>query len=61
MAMLAKNISPPNLSIMQDEGFTPNRIKTEVLSGLILNERYVVDNSYLIKADVEKSGAEAVH
>ena len=34
LAMLAKNISPPNLSIMQDEGFTPNRIKTEVLSGL---------------------------
>ncbi|MBO9408501.1 SulP family inorganic anion transporter [Shimia sp. R9_1] len=34
LAMLAKNISPPNLSIMQDEGFTPGRIKTEVLSGL---------------------------
>ncbi|MFY0618640.1 MULTISPECIES: SulP family inorganic anion transporter [unclassified Shimia] len=34
LAMLAKNISPPNLSIMQDEGFTPSRLKTEVLSGL---------------------------
>jgi SulP family sulfate permease len=34
LAMLAKNISPPNLSIMQDEGFTPGRVKTEVLSGL---------------------------
>ena len=34
LAMLAKNISPPNLSIMQDEGFTIGRIRTEVLSGL---------------------------
>ncbi len=34
LAMLAKNMSPPNLSIMQDEGFTFYRIKTEVLSGL---------------------------
>ncbi|MCP9481466.1 SulP family inorganic anion transporter [Shimia sp. CNT1-13L.2] len=34
LAMLANNISPPNLSIMQDEGFTAGRIKTEVLSGL---------------------------
>ncbi|SFK51172.1 SulP family inorganic anion transporter [Shimia haliotis] len=34
LAMLAKNISPPNLSIMQDEGLTVGRIKTEVLSGL---------------------------
>jgi len=41
-------------------GRTDGRL-TEVLSGLILNERYVVDNSYLIKADIEKSGAEAVH
>jgi SulP family sulfate permease len=32
--MLAKNISPPNLSIMQDEGLTVGRVKTEVLSGL---------------------------
>ena len=29
----------------------------EVISGLKPDERYVVDNSYLIKADIEKSGA----
>jgi len=29
----------------------------EVVSGLQPGERYVVDNSYLIKADIEKSGA----
>lgn len=29
----------------------------EVVSGLKAGERYVVDNSYLIKADIEKSGA----
>ncbi|MEQ9693750.1 SulP family inorganic anion transporter [Shimia sp. SDUM112013] len=34
LALLAKNISPPNLSVMQDEGFTAGRIKTEILSGL---------------------------
>ncbi|MDV4143809.1 MULTISPECIES: SulP family inorganic anion transporter [Shimia] len=34
LALLAKNISPPNLSLMQDEGFTAGRIKTELLSGL---------------------------
>ncbi|WP_435141532.1 SulP family inorganic anion transporter [Pseudopelagicola sp. nBUS_19] len=34
LAMLAKNISPPNLSIMQDEGFSLGRVRTEVLSGL---------------------------
>ncbi|MCW9043588.1 MAG: SulP family inorganic anion transporter [Pseudopelagicola sp.] len=34
LALLAKNISPPNLSLMQDEGFTVSRVKTEVLSGL---------------------------
>lgn len=34
MATLAKNISPPNLSIMQDEGFTVSRVRTELLSGL---------------------------
>ncbi|HBN15617.1 MAG TPA: hypothetical protein DD407_11315 [Pseudohongiella sp.] len=33
----------------------------EVLSGLRAGERYVVDNSYLIKADIEKSGAEHAH
>jgi len=28
---------------------------TEILSGLKPGERYVVENSYLIKADIEKS------
>lgn len=30
---------------------------TQVLSGLAVGDRYVVDNSYLIKADILKSGA----
>ncbi|EEW59673.1 sulphate transporter [Ruegeria sp. TrichCH4B] len=34
LGLLAKNISPPNLSIMQDEGFTVARVRTELLSGL---------------------------
>ena len=34
IASLAKNYSAPNLSIMQDEGFTVSRIRTELLSGL---------------------------
>jgi len=34
---------------------------TEVLSGLASGERYVVENSYLIKADLEKSGASHSH
>lgn len=34
VALLAKQISPPNLSIMQDEGFTVGRVRTELLSGL---------------------------
>lgn len=33
----------------------------EVLSGLAAGERYVVANSYLIKADIEKSGASHDH
>lgn len=33
----------------------------EVLDGLHSGERYVVENSYLIKADLEKSGAAHVH
>lgn len=31
---------------------------TEVLAGLSVGERYVVENSYLIKADLEKEGIE---
>ncbi|EDY86721.1 heavy metal RND efflux membrane fusion protein,CzcB family [gamma proteobacterium HTCC5015] len=34
---------------------------TEVLGGLQAGDRYVVDNSYLIKADIEKSGASHDH
>ena len=33
-AALAKNITPPNLSIMQDEGWSVARVRTELLSGL---------------------------
>lgn len=34
---------------------------TEVLAGLQSGDRYVVENSYLIKADIEKSGASHDH
>lgn len=34
---------------------------TEVLNGLNAGDRYVVENSYLIKADIEKSGASHDH
>jgi len=34
---------------------------TEVLSGLNVGDRYVTENSYLIKADIEKSGAAHNH
>ena len=34
MALLANRISPPNLSIMQDEGWSVARVRTELLSGL---------------------------
>jgi SulP family sulfate permease len=34
MALLANRISPPNLSIMQDEGWSIGRVRTELLSGL---------------------------
>lgn len=34
---------------------------SEVLSGLNVGDRYVVENSYLIKADLEKSGASHDH
>ncbi|WP_428634424.1 efflux RND transporter periplasmic adaptor subunit [Sedimenticola sp.] len=35
--------------------------RTEVLTGLNPGDRYVVENSYLIKADIEKSGASHHH
>lgn len=34
---------------------------TEILSGLSLGDEYVSENSYLIKADIEKSGASHDH
>jgi cobalt-zinc-cadmium efflux system membrane fusion protein len=34
---------------------------TEVLGGLEPGERYVTENSFLIKADIEKSGASHDH
>ncbi|MCS3902882.1 cobalt-zinc-cadmium efflux system membrane fusion protein [Methylohalomonas lacus] len=34
---------------------------TEVIGGLDPGTEYVVDNSYLLKADIEKSGAEHAH
>ncbi|WP_282077913.1 SulP family inorganic anion transporter [Epibacterium ulvae] len=34
LGLLANRISPPNLSIMQDEGWSVGRLRTEVLSGL---------------------------
>ncbi len=34
---------------------------TEVLSGINAGDRYVVENSYLLKADLEKSGASHDH
>lgn len=34
---------------------------TEVLGGLNIGDRYVVDNSYLLKSDLEKSGASHDH
>jgi len=34
---------------------------TEVISGLNAGDRYVVENSYLLKADLEKSGASHDH
>lgn len=38
-----------------------NEENVEVLSGLAPGDRYVVANSYLIKADIEKSGASHDH
>lgn len=35
--------------------------RTEILSGLDAGDTYVVNNSYLIKADIQKSGAEHSH
>ncbi|MEQ5807900.1 efflux RND transporter periplasmic adaptor subunit [Alteromonas sp. NFXS44] len=40
---------------LQDDNFS------EVVAGLSAGQRYVVDNSYLIKADIQKSGASHAH
>ena len=55
--------------VREGERFEPRRVElgrrddrhSEVLSGLSVGERYVVENSYLIKADLEKSGAGHQH
>ena len=41
-------------------GLTDNQ-HSEVLTGLNQGDEYVITNSYLIKADLEKAGAEHVH
>ena len=41
-------------------GRSDNRY-TEVLDGIAAGEKYVVNNSYLLKADLEKASAEHVH
>jgi cobalt-zinc-cadmium efflux system membrane fusion protein len=38
-----------------------NQNWVEVLSGIELGTQYVTENSYLIKADIEKSGASHDH
>lgn len=40
---------------LRDDNFS------EVVAGLSAGQRYVVDNSYLIKADIQKSGASHAH
>jgi len=47
---------PRTVFLGKSDGFM-----TEILTGLELGERYVVTNSYLIKADLEKEGVEHDH
>lgn len=55
--------------VVEDDAFVARPVqtgrsdgqRTEILSGLVAGETYVVDNSYLIKADIEKSGAAHSH
>ena len=55
--------------VLEDETYEPRIVTvgssdpflTEILSGLKPGERYVVANSYLIKADLEKEGVEHGH
>lgn len=41
-------------------GRSDDRI-TEIIEGLQIGEQYVIDNSYVLKADLEKSGASHAH
>lgn len=55
--------------VLEDEIYEPRVVtlgradpfSTEILTGLEFGERYVVTNSYLIKADLEKEGVEHDH
>ena len=55
--------------VLNDETYVPRTItigrsdpiSSEVLSGLEPGERYVVSNSYILKADLEKEGTEHEH
>ena len=55
--------------VLEGETYEPRMVtlgksdpfQTEILSGLESGERYVVANSYLIKADLEKEGVEHDH
>jgi len=55
--------------VHKDEDYEPRQVRTgrrddthtEILAGLQPGERYVVTQSYLIKADLEKAGAEHHH
>lgn len=59
----------PVVFVHEDNSFTPRPLDlgrtdgrvTEVLGGLERGERYVTANSYLLKADLLKSGAEHQH
>ncbi|NRB41558.1 MAG: efflux RND transporter periplasmic adaptor subunit [Pseudomonadales bacterium] len=59
----------PVIFINEGDEYSPRKITlglrdskfSEVLDGLNAGEKYVVENSYLIKADLEKSGASHEH
>lgn len=55
--------------VQEEDRYYPRRVslgrsdgeQTEILRGLQAGERYVLGNSYLIKADLEKEGVEHAH
>jgi cobalt-zinc-cadmium efflux system membrane fusion protein len=55
--------------VPHEGGFTPRAVQTgqsddefvEIVSGLAAGERYVATDSFLVKADLEKAGAEHEH